>query len=139
MYRTLSIYGFRGFSTERTIAFAIPNESNKHLGLTIIVGGNNSGKSTIFEAMTLLSKGARLTVQPKRRNARAECVEIKAVFSDGTDTCLSNRHKNDAVLEFYPYNCRKYCAYARDNCKNPVASAFCRIFFKRSWDQRYPK
>lgn len=50
MISSLTIHGLRGFGEERTIQFAIPN-GNLGGGLTIMVGANNSGKTTIFEAL----------------------------------------------------------------------------------------
>lgn len=102
MYKNLSIYGYRGFSKKQKISFAIPQEASNKLGLTMIVGGNNSGKSTILEVMGLLSAEAQLTVQPKTRNIKTKYVEIKAKFHDNTETCLSNIKHKDSVLEFIP-------------------------------------
>jgi energy-coupling factor transporter ATP-binding protein EcfA2 len=106
MYKTLSIYGYRGFSKKQTISFAIPEEASKKLGLTMIVGGNNSGKSTIFEAMGLLSQNAQLTIQQKRRNSASECVEIEATFHDDSSSRLSNRPNKYSNLEFVPSDCK---------------------------------
>ena len=50
MIKKLSIYGFRGFSVEQTVEFATPN-NDKGSGLTVITGANNSGKTTIIEAI----------------------------------------------------------------------------------------
>ena len=50
MIRSLSIQGLRGYAEKRTIEFAIPN-GDLGSGITFIVGANNSGKTTIFEAL----------------------------------------------------------------------------------------
>ena len=50
MVKSISIRGLRGFGEERTIEFAIPNR-RLGSGITFIVGGNNSGKTTILEAL----------------------------------------------------------------------------------------
>lgn len=50
MIRSLKIHGLRGFGEERTINFTIPNGSTGS-GLTILVGSNNTGKTTILEAL----------------------------------------------------------------------------------------
>ena len=47
--KSITIEGFRGFSEKRTISFAKPN-GNSGSGLTVLVGPNNSGKSTVVEA-----------------------------------------------------------------------------------------
>lgn len=49
MIKEISIHGLRGFGEERTIYFAIPNGVSGG-GLTILVGANNTGKTTISEA-----------------------------------------------------------------------------------------
>ena len=51
MIDTLSIAGLRGFGTEQTITFAKPDCQNEGSGLTFIVGANNTGKTTITEAI----------------------------------------------------------------------------------------
>lgn len=50
MIKYISILGYRGFSKKREIQFAIPN-GELGSGLTILVGTNNSGKTTIIEAI----------------------------------------------------------------------------------------
>ena len=54
-YKELKILGFRGFSQECKIEFAIPNEKEGS-GLTILVGENNSGKTSILETLRMLEK-----------------------------------------------------------------------------------
>ena len=53
---SLDILGFRGFSHEQTLCFAQPNGKTGS-GLTILVGPNNGGKSTIIESLQALSTG----------------------------------------------------------------------------------
>ena len=51
----LSIKNFMGFrDTEQTIQFGIPNEEKIGSGLTVIVGLNNSGKTSILQAIQLM-------------------------------------------------------------------------------------
>ena len=50
MITKLIIRGLRGFGEEKAIQFALPNGKNGS-GLTIFVGANNSGKTTILEAL----------------------------------------------------------------------------------------
>ena len=51
MIRELHISGFRGFGKEQQISFAIPDGKTIGSGLSIITGANNSGKTTIIEAI----------------------------------------------------------------------------------------
>ena len=50
MIKYISILGYRGSSKKIEIQFAIPNRELGS-GLTILVGTNNSGKTTIIEAI----------------------------------------------------------------------------------------
>lgn len=50
MIKSISIHGLRGFGEKRIIQFALPNGAPGS-GLTILVGANNSGKTTILEAI----------------------------------------------------------------------------------------
>lgn len=102
MYKNLTVHGYRGFSRPQKISFAVPDPDSGNLGLTMIVGGNNSGKSTIIEAMSLFSPHAQLTIQPKRRNLKVGYVDIVAEFKDGEISHLSNQHFPDSILEFVP-------------------------------------
>lgn len=50
MIQRLTVSGLRGFSEEQSIEFAVPN-GNPGSGLTVLVGSNNSGKTTVLEAL----------------------------------------------------------------------------------------
>ena len=51
MIDTISIAGLRGFGEEQTLSFAKPDHQTAGSGLTFIVGANNTGKTTIIEAI----------------------------------------------------------------------------------------
>ncbi len=53
--KNIEIKGFRGFGESRTIDLGIPN-GEQGSGLTILIGPNNSGKSTIVESFNILSR-----------------------------------------------------------------------------------
>ncbi|HAX53745.1 MAG TPA: hypothetical protein DDY59_15045 [Lachnospiraceae bacterium] len=57
MIKSISILGYRGYSTQKTIYFSIPN-SNPGSGITFIVGANNSGKTTILESIKAFSSNS---------------------------------------------------------------------------------
>ena len=73
MITNLMIYGLRGFGVERTIQFALPN-GNQGSGLTIFVGANNSGKTTILEALRSFnsSKDNSPSFSERKRNLKCE-------------------------------------------------------------------
>lgn len=52
----MTIKGFRGFSKEGSLRFAQPKEGKAGSGITILVGPNNGGKSTIVEAIQAWSR-----------------------------------------------------------------------------------
>ena len=51
MIDTITIGGLRGFGKAQTIKFAKPDGENEGSGLTFVVGANNTGKTTIAEAI----------------------------------------------------------------------------------------
>ncbi len=54
--KKISIKGLRGFGVEKTIEFAIPDGDHDGSGMTVFVGPNNGGKSTIIEAVDYFTK-----------------------------------------------------------------------------------
>lgn len=58
--KELKIKGYRGFRTSQTLSLSQPN-SQTGSGLTVMVGPNNSGKSTIIEALSAVSSAYRHT------------------------------------------------------------------------------
>ena len=55
---TLKIEHYKGFFREETVEFAVPDGENPGSGLTLIVGPNNAGKTTVVESL-LLSEAKR--------------------------------------------------------------------------------
>lgn len=53
--KSLEIHGYRGFAEAEIVNFALPN-NERGSGLTILVGPNNAGKSTIIEALHAISR-----------------------------------------------------------------------------------
>lgn len=86
-YKELSIYGYRGFSTRQTLKIAIPN-SKEGSGLTVVVGPNNSGKSTLFEAFRALSQPNPPSFTEGKRNKDAED-KIEITIKDENDLTLN--------------------------------------------------
>ncbi len=80
---TLTITGFRGFSREQTLRFAQPN-GQIGSGLTILVGPNNGGKSTIVESLQAWSAQNPTSFSEGKRNKIAGdrvsiCVDLNGV------------------------------------------------------------
>lgn len=73
--KTLSIAGYRGFNEQRLIHLAIPN-AEVGSGLTVITGANNSGKSTVIEALRARSGHQTPSFSEGVRNKNADFVKI---------------------------------------------------------------
>ncbi|OCI32599.1 ATP-dependent nuclease [Oerskovia enterophila] len=82
----LTMGGLRGFAQEQSLEFAQPNGSQGS-GLTLLVGANNSGKSTIIEGLRALSQSAPPAFSSGRRNrAFGDRVMIRLEGADGEPT-----------------------------------------------------
>jgi predicted ATPase len=81
--RSLEISGLRSFGTARKIDFALPN-GKAGSGLTLLVGPNNGGKSTIVEALRALAgrKGQSFSIGKRNPDAN-DRVAITATDKDG--------------------------------------------------------
>ena len=89
MYKNLKIKGLRGFGTEQTLNLAVPVDNKEGSGLTIIVGANNSGKSTIWEAFRALNGQQEVSFTEGKRNRRANYhIEISALDTNGEISTL---------------------------------------------------
>lgn len=87
IYSKIEILGLRGFSNKQTLTFGIPN-GNIGSGLSVIVGPNNSGKSTIYEAFRAVSSNIPPGFSSGQRNKNAESkIQISITRSD--DSVLS--------------------------------------------------
>jgi len=79
MYKELKIHGFRGFEIPQTLKLAIPADNREGSGLTIVVGANNSGKSTIWESFRALSSHHTSFTEGKRNKKAGDRVEVSIV------------------------------------------------------------
>lgn len=78
--KTLSIAGYRGFNEERVIHLAVPADQVEGSGLTVITGANNSGKSTVIEALRARSGHQTPSFSEGVRNKQADFVRIVYEF-----------------------------------------------------------
>lgn len=85
MFNQLSINGLRGFSSERVLKISIPN-GELGSGLTVLVGPNNSGKSTIVESFKALNSAKAYRkpsfTEGKRNKNANDRVELKLYKGD---------------------------------------------------------
>jgi AAA domain, putative AbiEii toxin, Type IV TA system len=81
--RTLTIRGLRGFGTQQQLEFAEPT-GKPGSGLTILVGPNSGGKSTIVEALRAMAGRREQSFAAGKRNVKAgENVLIRCVDTTG--------------------------------------------------------
>jgi predicted ATPase len=78
--KTLSIAGYRGFNEQCVISLAIPKSQRAGSGLTVITGANNSGKSTVIEALLARSGNQTPSFSEGTRNKQADFVRIVYQF-----------------------------------------------------------
>ena len=67
----ITVHGLRSFGTEQSISLATPTGAPGS-GLTVLVGPNNSGKSTVVEAFRLLVAQGAASVTEGKRNSRPD-------------------------------------------------------------------
>lgn len=83
MIKEISISGFRGFGQRKTVGFALPDGEKIGSGLSIITGANNSGKTTIIEAIRAFNGNESPSFSEGRRNAKTGgVVELELLDSE---------------------------------------------------------
>lgn len=130
MIKQLSIVGLRGFGKEQLINFAVPN-NNAGSGITFLVGANNSGKTTIIEALRSFNcdPNSPPNFSERKRNKKCEggkvhlkvmldnndVITIDSTNHGGSPTTLSQNgvvakgHKS--LLSIYTLQSRRYVEY----------------------------
>src|SRR5215831_964502 len=81
---SLEITGLRSFATMGRLELSVP-DGRRGSGLTVLVGPNNSGKSTIIEAFAALSHREGLSfTEGKRNKAAGDTVSLRVSGTQGT-------------------------------------------------------
>lgn len=109
MYKELSINGLRGFSAEQFLSLSVP-DGNYGSGLTVLVGPNNSGKSTIIESFKALN-GAKGYNKPSftegKRNKNAnDRIELTLYESEDNFVTLKTTAQGGSESEVIENNLR---------------------------------
>ena len=97
MIHFLSCIGFRGFSEKQTLKLAVPN-GKPGSGLTVLVGPNGGGKSTLVECFNKVSNGHRGTSfsKGKRNHLAGDVVEIEVAFDNERGILRTNKGGSEA-------------------------------------------
>lgn len=105
MFESIKIKGFRGFADEQKLKLAKPYDGKIGSGLTVIVGPNNGGKSTIIESFKLLSLRNEVSFTEGQRNIKSgDRVEIKlSSFNDGSTYSIKTVSAGGCETEKHGY------------------------------------
>ncbi len=98
MIKRLKISHYKGFFDEQIIDFATPDGSKDGSGLTVIVGPNNTGKTTIIEALLLSTNTGSRRFRESERHSKYNpviVIEDKA----GNSKSFTNREKGSVIKE----------------------------------------
>ena len=117
MIKQMSIKGFRGFGQAQTVDFSIPN-GNYGSGINIIVGANNSGKSTIIESIKAFNGDCSFS-EGKRNVKTAQRIELKMIDENNCQHVIRTiqsggsqvEYENRADLHAYILPSRRYVDY----------------------------
>jgi predicted ATPase len=97
---SLEITGLRGFASAQTISFARPT-GKRGSGLTVVVGANNTGKSTVIEALRAVAQSeAPSFTQGRRNQAAGDQVQLRVLGDDGKSTVLRSIRPGSSETEY---------------------------------------
>lgn len=102
MIDTISIFGLRGFGKEQTISFAKPDHKTEGSGLTFIVGANNTGKTTIIEAIKAFNHDENNLPsysQDKRNDHTGKMVRLQLSTCDGNYYSIESIRKESGLTK----------------------------------------
>lgn len=116
MLKQLSISGFRGFGVQQTLNFALPDNKTPGSGLTIIVGANNTGKTTIIESIQAFNGHTPPSFSEGRRNKKTDkIIEIMAIDNKNLACTISTIPEGGGLSNRVPenHNLRSYVVPSR--------------------------
>lgn len=137
--KRLTINGLRGFSEKTNIHFAIPDKINPGSGLTVMVGPNNSGKSTIIEAMHLLSSNVNI-IQISSRNVRTNgkvLIEAEDIIGNISSLQSTDNNGGPQNRENYKGNISNSNYRSENNINNNFGGRLLEIYNRRKVFDRW--
>lgn len=131
-FESIKIKGLRGFETEQELKIAVPN-GNPGSGLTIIVGPNNSGKSTIYESFRAISQDDPPSFTEGKRNKKAaDKIYIELAQEDAQSIVLQTSQANGSESIFIEKGIKKNSVKIHTL---PSRRTFNPFFYKGSWNK----
>lgn len=91
---SMHVEGFRGFRTASQLSLAQPN-GNPGSGLTVVVGANNTGKSTLWESFDAVARKINNDVsfsEGQRNRAATNGIQITMKCADGLTYSVGSRN-----------------------------------------------
>src|SRR3989304_6691629 len=98
MLKKLKISHYKGFFEEQEIKFSVPDGSKTGSGLTVIVGPNNTGKTTIIEALLLSQNTGSKRFKESERHQRNDPI-IVIEDNDGNLKSFTNTDRGAVIQE----------------------------------------
>lgn len=93
----INILGYKGFISAGTVNFSVPHEKKPGSGLTIITGPNNSGKTSIIEAILARNSKDRLSFTTGSRNSHNDYVNLEYLIDNQQETIQSKSRGTSEV------------------------------------------
>lgn len=97
----LTISGYRGFQQEQSLLLATCRQGAP--ALTILVGPNGGGKTTVLESLEMVCRAESVTLPDAQRNKDVEYdARISGVWDDNHNVSLASMDNNSAQLQVVP-------------------------------------
>lgn len=94
----LSVQGIRSFKNLTSLKFAIPDGSTNGSGLNMLVGPNNSGKSSLIETLYLANNNLEMIPSSIRNSQSSNGVKIELNFDNGNSKKIISMQSNPAFI-----------------------------------------
>ncbi len=128
MIEEISCCGYRGFAQKQVLKLAIPDNEKRGSGLTVLIGPNGGGKSTIVECFSKINQN-RVSFSEGKRNKLAGdkvCIEIKydghtgklETINKGSEAKWSTDEPNNKPKIYYLPSRRVFNPHFVKNTKN---------------------
>lgn len=127
MIEKLTCHGYRGFSKKQTLNLALPNGS-RGSGLTVLVGPNGGGKSTLVECFSKIATNNVSFTEGKRNKLAGDKIRIEISF-DGKNSILATVPGGGSETEWIGAHDKPKIYYL------PSRRVFNPYFSKGSWDR----